>query len=322
MKDALTETSEEAAIRAVIDTEIAAFFARDFETWADCYLHSPRCRSVMMSHEFGLDVREGWQAHAESVRLHFEGDAPEPAEWSKTIEQIEINGDTCWLVCRARNTSNECMMHEAFETWVLERHDGQWKAVLVTVLAERSFAARDSAIAVDAEGRVVGLSARAAARLDAHPALALRQGKLRATDPAVDAALQSAIDRAGRLHGYFEQAAFAQEQGQRFAYPLVIERPGENGHEVLLLTVQDRLTYLDFGAAATATRVDVGAMIFGLSEAQTRVAQAITEGLNLTEAAQRLGISPSTAKTHLQRTFEKTGTSSQVGLVRALLSVG
>jgi len=43
-------------------------------------------------------------------------------------------------------------------------------------------------------------------------------------------------------------------------------------------------------------------------------------GLGLTEAADMLGIGESTARTHLQRIFAKTGTSKQVELTRLLMS--
>jgi DNA-binding CsgD family transcriptional regulator len=40
----------------------------------------------------------------------------------------------------------------------------------------------------------------------------------------------------------------------------------------------------------------------------------------LKEAADLLGIRETTAKTHLQRIFEKTGTSRQAGLIQLLMA--
>jgi DNA-binding CsgD family transcriptional regulator len=42
----------------------------------------------------------------------------------------------------------------------------------------------------------------------------------------------------------------------------------------------------------------------------------IVEGLDTIVAAKRLGIAPTTARTHLQRLFAKTGTARQSELVR------
>jgi len=57
---------------------------------------------------------------------------------------------------------------------------------------------------------------------------------------------------------------------------------------------------------------------FGLTVAEARIAVLIGSGLSGPETAARLGISPSTVKSHLKRCFEKTGVHSQVGLARIL----
>ncbi|MEY1554168.1 LuxR C-terminal-related transcriptional regulator [Yoonia sp. R2331] len=316
-------TADTQAIENLLTREINAFFALDYDAWADCYLHSDRLRSTMMSHELGLDVRIGWQAHAEGTRLHFEGTPPGDAQWEKQTDQIVVRGDMAWVTCRARTNTALCMMGETYETWVLERHDGAWKIACVNVMAARSNRHEVDGIAVDAEGRVVGLNARASARLQQHPAFTIRDGRLRATDADTDRALQAAIGRAGALHGFFEQAAYAEMEGQRFAYPIVIAGDDDSGHAVIMLTVQDRLTYLDIGASqATMARVDVAATVFALSEAQHRVAAGIVAGQSLPEIAAALQISPATAKTHLQRVYLKTGASTMTALVRTLLSIG
>jgi DNA-binding CsgD family transcriptional regulator len=47
----------------------------------------------------------------------------------------------------------------------------------------------------------------------------------------------------------------------------------------------------------------------------------IIAGHDLVNAAERLGVSVNTTRTHLQRMFDKTGVRTQPALVRALLSV-
>ncbi len=57
---------------------------------------------------------------------------------------------------------------------------------------------------------------------------------------------------------------------------------------------------------------------FGLSDAESGVAIEILKGDGRRAAARRLGISETTAKTHLAKIFEKTGTHRQAELVRLL----
>lgn len=54
----------------------------------------------------------------------------------------------------------------------------------------------------------------------------------------------------------------------------------------------------------------------GLTRTEERMLALIVEGLDTIIAAKRLGIAPTTARTHLQRLFTKTGTARQSELVR------
>lgn len=58
---------------------------------------------------------------------------------------------------------------------------------------------------------------------------------------------------------------------------------------------------------------------YGLTWAEARVALRIANGHTLSAAAGALGVSLTTAKTHLQRVFDKTGTHRQAELVRLLI---
>ena len=59
----------------------------------------------------------------------------------------------------------------------------------------------------------------------------------------------------------------------------------------------------------------------GLTPAEARVAILVADGLTGPQAAEALGISLSTVKTHLQRCFDKIGVHSQVALARLLATL-
>ncbi len=85
------------------------------------------------------------------------------------------------------------------------------------------------------------------------------------------------------------------------------------------------------GAAATifvATPIDSPqapiealAGLYGLTDAEKRVLMQIAGGKNRSQTAASLSIADSTAKTHLDRIFSKTGTSTQAELARLLSSL-
>jgi DNA-binding CsgD family transcriptional regulator len=62
--------------------------------------------------------------------------------------------------------------------------------------------------------------------------------------------------------------------------------------------------------------------MFGLTPAESRLAEMLVSGLTVQEAALQLFISAHTAKTHLKRILSKTGTRRQSELVSLLLSIG
>ncbi|GGI32898.1 helix-turn-helix transcriptional regulator [Bradyrhizobium guangdongense] len=62
------------------------------------------------------------------------------------------------------------------------------------------------------------------------------------------------------------------------------------------------------------------ARLYGLTEGELRVLNALLPGLSLSEAAALMGISEATVKTHLHRIFNKTKTSRQAELIHLLMT--
>lgn len=62
--------------------------------------------------------------------------------------------------------------------------------------------------------------------------------------------------------------------------------------------------------------------MFGFTAAEARVAEALMSGdQNLRRAADRVGVSYETARVHLKKLLEKTGTHSQSQLARLLSKI-
>ncbi len=59
---------------------------------------------------------------------------------------------------------------------------------------------------------------------------------------------------------------------------------------------------------------------YGLTAAEMRMAEALSAGDTVREAAEKLGIRVATARNHLNHALAKTGARRQVELVRLLLS--
>ena len=72
--------------------------------------------------------------------------------------------------------------------------------------------------------------------------------------------------------------------------------------------------------AATAT-VDLAGFAgrHGLTPAETRLLAHFADGTSIAQYAEKQAISVNTARVHMQRILEKTGTSRQTDLMRTLL---
>lgn len=80
---------------------------------------------------------------------------------------------------------------------------------------------------------------------------------------------------------------------------------------LLLITEPDRARQLDHGALSK---------LFGLTASEARLVSLLAAGQALPAIAKELGIGFETARTLLARARAKTGTSSQVELVRTVLT--
>jgi DNA-binding CsgD family transcriptional regulator len=67
-------------------------------------------------------------------------------------------------------------------------------------------------------------------------------------------------------------------------------------------------------------QLDRVASRFGLTPAEARLLGTLCGGASITEASARLGVARTTARTHLQRIFDKSGTHRQAELVGMVLA--
>lgn len=188
-------------------------------------------------------------------------------------------------------------------------------------------------ILTDAAGRIAFVNRRAERLLTEADGLASDGTSLRAATHAATQRLRAAIARAdapldgnGRLR---DLDAGGGRQHMR------LERSSDRAPLLLTLLPASRLDAAVAGGRAprvaifvkepdAPVAIDAAAIsdLFQLTAAETAFACEIAKCDGVQAAAERLGISPATARTHLARIFHKTGTNRQAALVRLLLAAG
>jgi DNA-binding CsgD family transcriptional regulator len=174
-------------------------------------------------------------------------------------------------------------------------------------------------------GRPLIVNRQAAQIFGAGEGLALVNGRLHATVPGAHSQLENALSMA--IHGALGVTIPAPEA------VVVPRKYGAHPYEVVFSRLVSGEHGQDFPAGATVVAVihEDGLLgpqylpmmlrsAYGLTGAEIRVCQALLEGKSLLEASRTLNISRNTAKTHLNRVFNKTGVRSQAALVRRLLA--
>jgi DNA-binding CsgD family transcriptional regulator len=172
---------------------------------------------------------------------------------------------------------------------------------------------------VDANGRISFANAAGRAMLSDADVVTSPHGFLATADAQADRRLREVFAAAG--------AGDAALKGGGIAVPLTARSGAHYVAHVLPLTSGSRRAAgINYAAVAAVfvrgAALDMGSIIeamghlYGLTPAERRALQAVIDVGGVARAGSTLGISEATVKTHLQHIFEKTGTRSQIDLVK------
>jgi DNA-binding CsgD family transcriptional regulator len=197
---------------------------------------------------------------------------------------------------------------------VLEKSADGWKIAFACKFHRSIDHVTSALVCVDQQGAVAWMNSAADRELRSLRGIVVRAGCLRAVDRALDQRLQAAIRWAGhRDDGIWPR---------RGALPIVLDGGrGEPANVCWVIAHNSQILVAINNPRMTEERLAAAAPVYGITPAQLRLAGLIVAGHDLVDAAGRLGVSVNTARTHLQRMFDKTGVRTQPALVRVLLSV-
>lgn len=311
--------ADEAEILAVIRSETEAWLRRDFKALASHWMQSSQARRMEYYASLGIRVDEGWDAIAARLEKIVERFPEQQAVWEQVRwEKLNVNitENMAWVTYDQIGLDGAEDLKR--ELKILHRIDGIWKIGCVVMMEGAVEQATTPLIEVDVDRRILWANHPAHERLSRHQGLINAAGRLRARNRKHDPALQEAVRQADReLQG---QTRLALSPKQSWVVPLGEDAAGSPMHCWVHLKDGKTLVSIDNGEALER-QMEKAREIYALSPTQVRLARLIIDGHDLAAAAGLLAISVNTARTHLQRIFDKTGARSQATLVRALLGV-
>jgi DNA-binding CsgD family transcriptional regulator len=173
---------------------------------------------------------------------------------------------------------------------------------------------------VDTNGKILRMNCVAEAHISAESGLASNRGHLGARHHGAAMALLNAI------RGARQPPSLSQAVGTNIIVP---REDGRRPLIVRVMPIASRAAWGDFAPRAGVAAVfvtdpemqrerpiDLFAAAYSLTARERAILSIIVEGEGLPRAAETLGVAVTTARTHLQQIFQKTGTVRQAELVR------
>lgn len=315
------QSADEAEILALIHRNRIAVWTHDFETYQTCFAHADYITRWNASRSGGIFRRMGWDDISARIRKQFEVEAyrSEQNAHETTVEglMLRINGDTAWATFDQMYPMHPHGIYDtggvSHEVRVFERHDGKWLIVFWGVMHGSVVSDHRPILHVSEAGEVLWQSPSAKSVLEADDDLTIRNGRVRFRDAKVSDKLNTALAWAAARDTYLLP--------MRGSLPIVVEAGEGLPMKVYWVVAEGGLIVLCLSTPGIdEDRLDIATEIFGLSSAQRQLAALVSQGLSLPEIAEKMGITANTARTHLDRVYDKVGVRTQPALVRVLLS--
>jgi DNA-binding CsgD family transcriptional regulator/PAS domain-containing protein len=174
---------------------------------------------------------------------------------------------------------------------------------------------RDAAFLIDERGKVLRVSTEAERALGA---LGIKGGRLCASDPSANAALQAAVSKAIEPSGAV--ASSVRVPAGEACLQLIVS-PLSRERRFLAPFEAAAIVHLIDPAAAKPVDGAAISALFGLTPAEARLAAALAAGDTISEAAARYGVAVGTVRTQLKSIFGKMGVNRQQDLILRLSSL-
>ena len=129
-----TVSEDEAAIKNVIEGLTTAMYARDFKTYLNYWVNTPYVSRVANDRDGKVTKMTGDQYRKMVEQWATQNHAPSQEKATRDNWLIRVNGNSAFAVFDQHNQYPDGTTRHSVEERYLERMNGEWKLVNVTVL--------------------------------------------------------------------------------------------------------------------------------------------------------------------------------------------
>jgi DNA-binding CsgD family transcriptional regulator len=178
-----------------------------------------------------------------------------------------------------------------------------------------------AAIGLNGRGKVLFANRTAQQLFAEGDGIRVRNKRLAAGSPAQDTKLQILLQQAAAAGTGFSDGGAILIDRKSGKPPLRLTLMPFAGNMLGHIPELAILVFVDDPAKKPLSRAAVLRAMFGLTPVETRLSELLLQGLEVREAADRLGTTLETTRFHLKRVLAKTGTGRQTELMRLMLTL-
>lgn len=196
------------------------------------------------------------------------------------------------------------------------------KTIEAASLGQALEALPNGLLLLDAETRLVHANAVAESMLQEQDVIRLLNGRLTLRDEAATRALAAAVSGSLDASSLGQRGLGVPAKSRSGAGAILHVLPLKHG--AIHGSLDPRAVAAIFITSSDARPqlpADALNLLYDLTPAEVRICELIAQGQALVDIARKIGIAESTARTHLLKIFEKTGTNRQAKLVRLYASL-
>ena len=320
--------SDEDLIKGVIQRETRAFFMRDFESWADCWFHSECSRRLAALSGGGIFWQEGYDSNASEIQRMFAKHFTPNPEAAQNLRRdnwsLRVSSEMAWVSFDQYGPETDDPLVKvglSHELRVMEKIGGEWKISMAAQCETDIKYEAFPVVLIEPSSRITWMNGHARDALRIHPALARSGAYLRGRHLPDEKSLRRHVEELASLT-VLDTRPTLTEPRNNARRPVILTGGEADGRYVVWLTARADTIQVSFDdSMQNSVKLGEAVKLYRLSASQERLTGLLLEGHDLVSAAEMMGVSQSTAKTHLQRTFDKTGTRSQTALVASVLGL-
>jgi DNA-binding CsgD family transcriptional regulator len=316
------------AIIAAIEDECTAFYERDFDRYAAHWLHSEDTMRMGTDAGGQISLQQGWESESAMMKRIMR-DHPTPNMTAGPLVRrekmrVRVSGDMAWVSFDQYTPNTDDVFVNiglSHQVRVFERDQGRWKIAFAGHGDTKLEYFQCPTVRVDQNSVILWMNDAAKTELTEHPILMKSRDRLSARNQTDNKILHETLAAIADLSPMDVRPSNLGAGSNSTAVPLVLGEEGSDTSHIIWVMHRDNMFLVSFNdRESERQRLSAAKLIFGLSKAQMALAALIVEGNDIVMSAQRMGVTTNTARTHLQRMFDKVGVRSQTALVRRLLS--